>query len=44
VHSGLPALKDKSPEVIAVAVAADLLIRAESARRERVKDHKLASV
>ncbi|MBO9709783.1 MAG: xanthine dehydrogenase accessory protein XdhC [Caulobacter sp.] len=41
---GLPALKDKSPEVIAVAVAADLLIRAESARRERVKDHQLASV
>ena len=41
---GLPVLKNKAPEVIAVSVAADLLLRAESARRERVKEFELASL
>ena len=41
---GLPRLKNKAPEVIAVSVASDLLMRLEAARRERVKDLKLASV
>jgi xanthine dehydrogenase accessory factor len=41
---GLPHLKNKAPEVIAVSVAADLLLRREAARRERVKDLELASL
>jgi xanthine dehydrogenase accessory factor len=41
---GIPALKNKAPEVIAVSVAADLLTRVEAARRERTKDLKLASL
>ena len=41
---GLPILKNKAPEVIAISVAADLLMRAQDARRERVKDLELASL
>lgn len=41
---GLPHLKNKAPEVIAVSVAADLLMRLEAARRERTKDFQLASL
>ncbi|KQZ25711.1 xanthine dehydrogenase accessory protein XdhC [Caulobacter sp. Root1472] len=41
---GLPHLKNKAPEVIAVSVAADLLMRLEAARRERLKDFQLASL
>lgn len=41
---GLPHLKNKAPEVIAVSVAADLLMRHEAARRERTKDLQLASL
>lgn len=41
---GIPALKNKAPEVIAVSVVADLLVRLEAARRERTKDLKLASL
>jgi xanthine dehydrogenase accessory factor len=41
---GLPHLKNKAPEVIAVSVAADLLMRLEAARRERLKDLQLASL
>jgi xanthine dehydrogenase accessory factor len=41
---GLPVLKNKAPEVIAVSVAADLLLRVQDARRERVKDLQLASL
>lgn len=41
---GLPHLKNKAPEVIAVSVVADLLLRLEAARRQRVKDIKLASL
>jgi xanthine dehydrogenase accessory factor len=41
---GLPHLKNKAPEVIAVSVIADLLMRLEAARHDRVKDHQLASL
>ena len=41
---GLPHLKNKAPEVIAVSVVADLLMRLEAARRERTKDLQLASL
>ena len=41
---GLPHLKNKAPEVIAVSVVADLLMRLEAARRERAKDLQLASL
>jgi xanthine dehydrogenase accessory factor len=40
---GLPHLKNKAPEVIAVSVVADLLMRLE-ADRQSVKDHQLASL
>ncbi|CAN5447679.1 xanthine dehydrogenase accessory protein XdhC [soil metagenome] len=41
---GLPILKNKAPEVIAVSVAADLLMRAQAAQRDRAKDLDLASL
>jgi len=41
---GLPHLKNKAPEVIAVSVVADLLMRREAARRQRTKDLQLASL
>ncbi|WP_426015237.1 xanthine dehydrogenase accessory protein XdhC [Caulobacter sp. DWR2-3-1b2] len=41
---GLPHLKNKAPEVIAVSVVADLLMRLEAARRERTRDMQLASL
>ncbi|MFZ0269035.1 xanthine dehydrogenase accessory protein XdhC, partial [Caulobacter sp.] len=41
---GLPHLKNKAPEVIAVSVVADLLMRLEAARRDRTKDLQLASL
>ncbi|HWU13751.1 MAG TPA: XdhC family protein, partial [Caulobacter sp.] len=40
---GLPRLKNKAPEVIAVSVAADLLMRLEAAR-SATKDLQLASL
>jgi len=42
---GLPMLRSKAPEVIAVSVAADLLMRGEAARAERpIEDRQLASL
>ena len=42
---GLPMLRSKAPEVIAVSVVADLLLRAQAARAEpRMKDRQLASL
>jgi xanthine dehydrogenase accessory factor len=41
---GLPGLKSKAPEVIAVSVAADLLMRIEAARLVPVPEFRLASV
>lgn len=41
---GLPHLKSKAPEVIAVSVAADLLMRLESARVSNDEDQTLASL
>ena len=42
---GLPGITGKAPEVIAVSVAADLLIRAQAARAERpIEDRQLASL
>ncbi|MBU4434944.1 MAG: xanthine dehydrogenase accessory protein XdhC [Alphaproteobacteria bacterium] len=41
---GLPVLKSKAPEVIAVSVAADLLMRLEAARIRNDEDAHLASL
>jgi xanthine dehydrogenase accessory factor len=41
---GLPALKSKAPEVIAVSVAADLLLRLEATRLAPVPELRLASL
>jgi xanthine dehydrogenase accessory factor len=41
---GLPALKSKAPEVIAVSVAADLLMRLEAARISNDEDLAVASL
>lgn len=41
---GLPALKSKAPEVIAVSVAADLLMRLEAARISNDEDLSVASL
>ena len=41
---GLPHLKSKAPEVIAVSVAADLLMRLEAARISNDKDLAVASL
>jgi xanthine dehydrogenase accessory factor len=41
---GLPVLKSKAPEVIAVSVAADLLMRLEAARIRNDEDAQLASL